>query len=448
MSMEPVAHELKSNKENPERAEADWPAAVIAGAWRTGVLAMRGLVRRGVRVCCFDSNRSYEGFRSRYGPAYACPDPDSDAKGWLEFMIGLSKKIGGQPALIASADQFVSAIAAYESELRPHYLVSAAAALQGRLSDKQTQYALAARHGMPLPRTEPVRSVQEVTAFADTAQFPCLLKPFNAREWQVLPPGHPLYDMKIALVETPAQLIQSWRWASEANSDVVAQEVIVGPDTAKRVYFSCYAGDGRRIGNALFRELRCNPVGFGPATVSEPVDDPEADAVCDRFLRSLGYSGICEIEAKRDLRDGRLKLIEVNPRLSGNGDAAPYAGVDLGWLHYLDLIGKEVMPVAPSARPFRHVVLVADAAAVIRYKRARLLPWRDLARSYRPPLVFFDLDWRDWRYSVRTIYRMARVVARELVYWALPSVRPSRHDTAREASLLKAHREIPPTPSS
>ena len=50
---------------------------------------------------------------------------------------------------------------------------------------------------------------------------------------------------------------------------------------------------------------------------------------------------------KRDTRDGRVKLIEANPRLSGGGDAAPYAGVDLCWLHYLDLIGKRVAPVTP-----------------------------------------------------------------------------------------------------
>ena len=74
--------------------------------------------------------------------------------------------------------------------------------------------------------------------------------------------------------------------------------------------------------------------------------DPETDEVCDRWLRNLGYSGICEIEMKRDSRDGRVKLIEANPRLTGGGDAAPYAGVDVCWLHYLDLIGKPVTPVA------------------------------------------------------------------------------------------------------
>src|SRR5206468_10360267 len=123
-------------------------------------------------------------------------------------------------------------------------------------------------------------------------------------------------------------------------------------------------------------------LGFGPATVTAPIVDKEADEICDAFLRSINYSGVCEIEVKRDVRDGRVKLIEANPRLTGGGDAAPYSGVDLCWLHYLDLIGKTVIPVAPNGRDFRHIDLRADVGAIFAYRRARLLTWRDLVRSY------------------------------------------------------------------
>jgi hypothetical protein len=111
---------------------------------------------------------------------------------------------------------------------------------------------------------------------------------------------------------------------------------------------------------------------------------------------------------KWDSRDGKVKLIEANPRLSGGGDAAPYAGVDLSWIHYLDLMGASVRPVEPSRSAFRHVVLRADGRAIPAYWRAGLLTWRDLAASYRPPLAFFDVDARDLRYSAETLYVAAR----------------------------------------
>ena len=379
------------------------------------------MVRRGVRASCFDCNPSYEGFRSVYGQAFACPDPDLDPEGWLAFMIELSGKIGDTPVLIASADQFVSAIAAHASELAGHYVVSPGAPLHGMLATKQTQYELAAKHGMPLPRTQFVKSVDDVTAFARDAQFPCLLKPIHFREWRRFSSDHPFYDTKVVLAQSPDELVRNWRLASALTPNLIAQEIILGVDTSKRVYLSCYSRQGHRIANALFRELRCDPVGFGPATISEPIDDPEADQVCDHFLRSVGYSGICEIEVKRDARDGRVKLIEVNPRLTGNGDAAPHAGVDLCWLHYLDMIGNPVTPVAPNGRQFRHVVLRADVAAVIRYRRERLISWADVVRSYKPPLAFFDLDTHDWWYSAQTIYQMVRSAVRELVYLMFPA---------------------------
>ena len=408
------------NALNPTRADADWPPAVIAGAFQTGVLGVRSLVRRGVRATCFDCDRRQPGFRSVYGHAHLCPNPDTDPDGWVSFMIDLSGKMGGRPALISSADQFVSAIADHVDRLTPHYILSPGVPLHGLLATKQTQYALAAEHGMPLPPTRFVTSAEEVSVFAGEAQFPCLVKPIHFREWQAFPSGHPLSYVKVAIAQTPAELLDSWQLAAAVNPSVILQEIIEGPDTAKRVYLSCYDGSSRRIAHAMFRELRCDPVGFGPASVSEPVVDSETDEVCDRFLRSLGFSGICEIEMKRDTRDGRVKLIEANPRLSGGGDAAPHAGVDLCWLHYLDLIGKDVIPVAPDGRDFRHIVLRSDVGTVIAYRRAGLISWGDVLRSYKPPLAFFDFDPHDWRYSAETIFRMIRSAIRGLVQSLVP----------------------------
>jgi D-aspartate ligase len=317
--------------------------------------------------------------------------------------------------LIPSADVFVSAIAEHSATLGRHYIMSPGVPVQGLLATKQTQYELAAKHGMPLPHTQFVTTAEEVASFAKNAQFPCLLKPIHFREWRNFPSGHPLSYTKVAIAETPAQLVESWRLASVINPHSIAQEIIQGPDTEKRVYLACYDSGSRRIANAMFRELRCNPLGFGPASVTEPVIDPETDEVCNRFLRTVGYSGVCEIEMKRDTRDGRVKLIEVNPRLTGGGDAAPYAGVDLCWLHYLDLIGRTPTPVAPDGKDFRHIDLRNDVGAIFAYRRAGLISWGDVIRSYRSPRRFFDFDTRDWRYSAETIYRMARSAIREVV---------------------------------
>lgn len=393
-------------------SKQDWTIAAIAGAYQTGVLGVRSLMRRGVKAFCFDCNPSYPGFHSVYEKALLCPDPDSYPENWLHFMLNLAQQHGHKMALIPSSDKYVSAISQFADELNPFYNFSPGIKLQGLLADKQTQYDLAAKHQMPMPRTAFVHTLKEVVDFSNEASFPCLIKPTHFREWHKFHPKHPLFGAKIAIVENKKDLYQKYQLASVVNPSVILQEIIQGKDTDKRVYLSCYNARGQRIANAMFRELRCDPLQFGPASISEPVIDPETDEICNRFLQSIGYQGICEIEMKWDSRDGQVKLIEANPRLSGGGDAAPYTGVDLCWIHYLDLIGNNVEPVIPLGNDFRHVVLRADAGAVPAYMRAGLLTWRDILHSYRPPLAFFDLDKRDLRYSLETLYICFRKLLR------------------------------------
>lgn len=394
---------------------SDLPPAVVAGAYQTGVLAARSLQRRGVRAVMVDCDPFNPGFRSVYGPARRCPDPDAQPGQWLEFMLALGAQQARKSVLLATSDMFVSAIARFQARLAEHFLISPGAALQGQLADKQTQYELAARFGMPMPVTQRVESEAELAAFAARAMFPCLLKPMHFREWQRFPAGHPLLNQKVAIAADAGELIAHYRSAAAVTPTVMAQEIIEGPDTAKRVYLAYYDAAGRRIAHAMFRELRCTPLGFGPASVSEPVDDPDTDEVCNGFLRRLGYRGMCEIEMKRDTRDGKVKLIEANPRLSGGGDAAPYAGVDLPWIHYLDLIGRPPAPVAPDRRAFKHIVLRADAEAIGAYVGAGLITWRDVLQSYRPPLAFYDLDPRDWRSSLETLYVFGKRLGQSLL---------------------------------
>jgi D-aspartate ligase len=405
-----------NNDPNLQRAESGWPQVVVAGGAQTGIVLMRNLARRGLRVSAVDYIPTRLVFRTVYGKAYLCPNPDSQSAEWARFMVDLSKKLGGQPVLIPSADVYVTAIAQHSAELSPHFVfLGASAATQDLLATKKRQYEVAAAHGLPVPKTRFVRSLEEVRQFGTEARFPCLFKPVHFREWERFPDGHPLLNQKVALAYSKEELEAKYRLAESVTSELVIQEVIEGPDTAKLVYLSCYGRSGERLASCMVRELRTDPIGFGSASVVEPMDDPEADALCDGFLRGIRYCGICEIELKRDTRDGCVKLIEANPRYSVTADAAPYAGVDIGWLHYLDLIGKPVTPVRPRPGHFRHIVLRRDFSCFRSYLKAGLWNWSSLIGSYRRPVAFFDFDLRDWRVTADTVKALTKGLLRP--YW-------------------------------
>src|SRR4051794_240929 len=281
-------------RSNPERADEDWPPAVVAGAYQTGLNLMRNLLRRGVRVCAFDANPKQTGFSSRYGKTYLCPNPDTDPEAWVSFMQNLARQIGRKPVLIPAADQFVSAIGAHVDQLKDHFIFSPEAFItQAQLATKERQYALAEANGLPTPRTQFVRSLPELEEFARTANFPCLIKPLHCREWEHMPAGHPLLNQKLAVAQTPEELFASYRSVDQYTPDLVVQEIIQGPDTAKFCYMACLSRNGKKLGGCLVRQLRTEPVFFGSATVVEPAIEPDAQAICDHFLESIGYKGLC-----------------------------------------------------------------------------------------------------------------------------------------------------------
>jgi D-aspartate ligase len=402
---------LRTDTRNLSRAPEGAPPVVVASAFQTAVVLMRDLSRRGVETSCIDCNPTQPGFKTVYGKGYLCPNPDEQPAEWVRFMVDLARRIGRKPVLIPAADQFVSAIAAHADQLEPYYIFRRASmATQDLLATKKRQYDIAETNGLAVPRTRFVRSRRELLEFAAAARFPCLLKPVHFREWERFPAGHPLLNEKVTLADSLEELESKYTLAESVTSELVVQEVVEGPDTAKMVYLSCYAADGKRLGGVLLRQMRTAPIYFGSASVVEPMEDEETDSICDGFLRRIGYAGICELELKRDTRDGQVKLIEANPRYSVTADAAPYAGVDIGWLHYLDLIGQPVAPVEQSRRNFRHIVLRRDASCYRSYLKAGLLTWVDILRSYLPPVAFFDFDLRDWRVTWETVVLVAKAL--------------------------------------
>jgi predicted ATP-grasp superfamily ATP-dependent carboligase len=59
-----------------------------------------------------------------------------------------------------------------------------------------------------------------------------------------------------------------------------------------------------------------------------------------RLLRAFRYHGLSQVEFKRDPRDGRYKLMEINPRLWQWHGLAAACGVDLPRIAYADLTGQ------------------------------------------------------------------------------------------------------------
>jgi predicted ATP-grasp superfamily ATP-dependent carboligase len=79
-----------------------------------------------------------------------------------------------------------------------------------------------------------------------------------------------------------------------------------------------------------------------------------------RFLKGVKYTGIGELEFKRDERDGEFKLIELNARSWLQNSLAARAGIDTAYLQYLDLTGRKLPELKPCLEGIRWVDLLSD----------------------------------------------------------------------------------------
>jgi D-aspartate ligase len=146
---------------------------------------------------------------------------------------------------------------------------------------------------------------------------------------------------------------------------------------------------GSPVASLVARRTRQYPVDFGyTSTFVETIEQPEVEAAACRFLQSLAYHGLVEVEFKHDARDGRYKLLDVNARAWTWNALGPVAGVDFAHVLWRTAMGEAVEPIT---RP-----LVAAAwmhgsrdllAALHAIGKGTLSPSAYL-EEWRKPLVF------------------------------------------------------------
>lgn len=94
-----------------------------------------------------------------------------------------------------------------------------------------------------------------------------------------------------------------------------------------------------------------------------------------------GYKGIAHVEFKRDPRDGRLRMIEINPRPALWFQLASTAGVDIVAAAADDLSGRPIAPGREQRDGVRWRYGLKDAYAAASYRlrpAASLFPAPDV----------------------------------------------------------------------
>lgn len=116
----------------------------------------------------------------------------------------------------------------------------------------------------------------------------------------------------------------------------------------EEISVDCYVSPRSKEILAVSPRVRLETMG-GEAIRTITIDDPEVKNFAQRILVSLNLSGAVTIQFIRDLKNDRLMIMEINPRLGGGCTASVNAGADIPRCIVRDALGGE--PQAAVAQP-------------------------------------------------------------------------------------------------
>ena len=296
---------------------------------------------------------------SRYTEAALRPADD-----WLEedavldelMRYGLAQP--SRPVLFYQTTPALLMISRHRDRLSTAFrFLIADAALIEQLTDKAAFHELADRLGLPVPFTQHLRPAQEPVPPSDL-EYPLLIKPVVRRfdQWGSIRP-----DAKALTIGSKAELRALWPEMAAVGVEILAQELIVGPESQIESYHTYVDNDGGVVADFTGVKIRTRPAQFGYSTALITTDAPDVAALGRTVVEQLGLTGVAKLDFKRR-PDGALQLLEVNPRFTLWHHPAAVGGLNVPHLVFADLTGERRPPILAPA-PTRWCDTWEDAAA-------------------------------------------------------------------------------------
>jgi D-aspartate ligase len=383
--------------------------AVVTGASYRALAVVRSLGRRGVNVRVVRSDEHALARSSRYARG-RLGWPPGEEPSRVEYLVQLAEREGLQGwVLIPTHDEEAALIARHGDRLRELYRLTTPSWETLRAAyDKRCTHALAARLGLHQPWTIFPDGVGELQLAE--GRFPVVIKPTHKAT------ANRLTVDKAWRVDDAAAMRRRYQEACRLlePSALMIQELVPGDGHAQLSY-AALCSEGEVVASLTARRIRQYPMDFGRASsFVESIEDSSLDGDVRRLLGAMRFTGMVEVEFKRDARTGENLLLDVNPRAWGWQSLGARAGVDFPYLLWRLAQGNS-LPPAQAVPGVRWVRMATDLlAAAGEVAAGRLSLWGYL-RSLQRPLEFAVFARDDPLPSLVGPLLAARLVAGRLV---------------------------------
>jgi predicted ATP-grasp superfamily ATP-dependent carboligase len=350
---------------------------LILGGKENSLAIARNLGRHGITVRVSGPANCW-GMHSRYcRESFAVPFGGNSENFWKELLLSPGAARLHGHILFPCSDDSIEFIAKYRDELSRHYLLDVATSdMQRDLLDKRRTLQLAAKAGVDAPRYWQVKCEADIDALKGIAVFPLLVKPIHSHKFSRI------LGQKLFIVEGSFdELKEKASLALSRGLEIMIVEMIPGPDDLLSSYYTYVSEDGQHLFHFTKRVLRRYPVNRGNACYHITEWLPETAKAGRKFFDAIGLRGLGNVEFKLDLRDGKLKLIEVNARFTAAHQLLVSAGAPIDLVVYCDLTRQPAPVIEGYAQRLRFWYPLRDFLAFLDLRKQGTLTFFNWLKS-------------------------------------------------------------------
>ena len=221
-------------------------------------------------------------------------------------------------------------------------------------------------------------------------EYPFIIKPAIKREYKNHSKKKAITvnsfeELKILLEETLSRV---------PIEDLLFQEIIPG-DGRQQWSYAGFFVEGKPVAAYTACRMRQHPPDYGRASTYVIAKyDTEVEELSKKLLLELKYTGLAEVEWKRDPRDGVLKFLEINARSWGWHSLSMHVVGNLPKMFYDFMITGNYTVTKPSYG-MRWVKWITDIPVIVDLLRQKKLSFGEYFRSINGNLVSCEWDKRD-----------------------------------------------------
>jgi predicted ATP-grasp superfamily ATP-dependent carboligase len=360
-------------------ANTSVPVFLLSANTTVGSLsALRSLGRWGVELYGFDA----QCYRAVWSSRYCRGWHEWDLQRWpaercIAVVRDAARALGCRPLLVPTVDEAAIFAAEHQRELAEVAIYPEQdPVMVAGLVSKREMYWLARHHGVPVPQTSFPQDRADVVAFLADAQFPVALKAIRG---SILKQKT---GVTAFIVRAAAELLDLYdRYEDPAAPNAMLQEYIPGEDSCGWGFNGYFDEQSQCLFGGTTQRLHQHPVHVGMTSLAVITPNHEVQQLACDFMRAVGYRGLVNIGFRFDARDGRYKVVDVNPRLGASFRSfVTRNDCDILRSSYLHATGQPI-PSSPPALG-RRWLMETDLHSLFDYRREGHR-WRDLLLAYR-----------------------------------------------------------------